>query len=279
MGELLLCHETMAAVPYYMDEIGINLYTMEELCYYIYTNACLIDRSFMNEELCTWIGQEAQHPQLAEKLQKMIKSDRKLSDFVFAILKDTAYGTMKEMQDSIFAIRQMEEKSDFERSKIRADQLMRKEKYLAAIYEYKRLLAGRDVQEADALLRGAIWHNLGVAYARLFLFAEAGRCFETAYGWNEKEESLKECLMCFRCLHDEEKFAELKETYHLDDMAVLELKNELSIATKDEELEAFEAHLEELAQQKQGAQKNEAKDEIRSIINNWKKEYRRSCKV
>ena len=279
MGELLLCHETMADAPYYVDEIGINLYTMEELCYYIYTNAYLIDRSFMKEELCTWIGQEAGRPKLAEKLHNMIENDGKLSDFAFAILEDTAYGTMKEMQDCIFAIRQMEQKSDFECYKIRADQLMRNSKYLAAIYEYKRLLESGDAKEADALLRGALWHNLGTAYARLFLFAEAAECYETAYGLNEKEESLKECLMCYRCLHDEGKFEELAETYHLDDMAVLEIKNELSIAAKDEALEAFETHLEELAQQMRGTDKNRVKEELVSIINGWKKEYRRSCKV
>ena len=31
------------------------------------------------------------------------------------------------------------------------------------------------------VLRGNLWHNLGTAYARLFLFEEAGRCFEKAY--------------------------------------------------------------------------------------------------
>lgn len=34
---------------------------------------------------------------------------------------------MKEMQEIVFAVRQMEQKSDFERDKIRADQLMEKE--------------------------------------------------------------------------------------------------------------------------------------------------------
>ena len=31
MGELLLCHETIAALPYYIEETGINIYSMEEL--------------------------------------------------------------------------------------------------------------------------------------------------------------------------------------------------------------------------------------------------------
>ena len=66
------------------------------------------------------------------KTQENIRTEGKLSDFVFAILQDTAYCTMKEMQEIVFAVRQMEQKSDFECDKIRADQLMEKEKYLAA---------------------------------------------------------------------------------------------------------------------------------------------------
>lgn len=103
----------------------------------------------------------------------------------------------------------MEQKSDFECDKIRADQLMEKEKYLAAIYRYKHLLDEADTKETSEVLRGNIWHNLGTAYARLFLFEEAGCCFEKAYALNKQKESLRECLMCCRCRHDEEAFAEI----------------------------------------------------------------------
>lgn len=108
-----------------------------------------------------------------------------------------------------FAVRQMEQKSDFERDKIRADQLMEKEKYLAAIYRYKHLLDEADMKETGEVLRGNLWHNLGTAYARLFLFEEAGHCFEKAYALNKQKESLRECLMCCHCRHDKEAFAEI----------------------------------------------------------------------
>lgn len=127
MGELLLCHETIAALPYYIEETGINIYSMEELSYYISGNVYLLDHSFMCESLCTWVEKQMHRVELAQKLRENIRTEGKLSDFVFAILQDTAYCTMKEMQEIVFAVRQMEQKSDFERDKIRADQLMEKE--------------------------------------------------------------------------------------------------------------------------------------------------------
>ena len=279
MGELLLCHETIAALPYYIEETGINIYSMEELSYYISGNVYLLDHSFMCESLCTWVEKQMHRVELAQKLRENIRTEGKLSDFVFAILQDTAYCTMKEMQEIVFAVRQMEQKSDFERDKIRADQLMEKEKYLEAIYRYKHLLDEADMKETSEVLRGNLWHNLGTAYARLFLFEEAGRCFEKAYALNKQKESLRECLMCCHCRHDEEAFAEIAKRYQVEERKQQEIRNEISLACKSEKLEQFESHLEELAQRTGGVQKAKAKKEVMDVIVQWKKEYRRSCKV
>ena len=173
----------------------------------------------------------------------------------------------------------MEQKSDFECDKIRADQLMEKEKYLAAIYRYKHLLDEADTKETGEVLRGNIWHNLGTAYARLFLFEEAGRCFEKAYAFNKQKESLRECLMCCRCRHDEDAFAEIAKKYQVEERKQQEIRNEISIACKSEKLEQFESHLEELAQRTGGVQKAKARKEVMDVIVQWKKDYRRSCKV
>ena len=248
MGELLLCHETIAALPYYIEETGINIYSMEELSYYISGNVYLLDHSFMCESLCTWVEKQMHRVELAQKLRENIRTEGKLSDFIFAILQDTAYCTMKEMQEIVFAVRQMEQKSDFERDKIRADQLMEKEKYLAAIYRYKHLLDEADMKETSEVLRGNLWHNLGTAYARLFLF-------------------------------EEEAFAEIAKRYQVEERKQQEIRNEISLACKSEKLEQFESHLEELAQRTGGVQKAKAKKEVMDVIVQWKKEYRRSCKV
>jgi tetratricopeptide (TPR) repeat protein len=249
----------MAALPYYVEGLGLNLYSMEELCYYIEKNTYLLDATFMTEELCTWVEKEMKRYGLAEKLRDILREQGLLSDYVSEILKSTSYTSMKDMQQIVLTIRQMEEKSDFECSKIRADQLMERRKYLAAIYEYKRLLDSEEAKEESALIRGNLLHNLGSAYARLFLFEEAADCYSRAYLLNESGESLKECLHCYLCLGDEERFLQKAEYYELDEMAVLEIKNELALAGKNTE----EAN---------GRDPGE-------IIFAWKEEYRRSCRV
>ena len=64
MGELLLCHEPMAAEPYLIEESGMHLYSLEELSFYIANNVYLLDGSFMKEELCLWIEIQTGHQAL-----------------------------------------------------------------------------------------------------------------------------------------------------------------------------------------------------------------------
>lgn len=64
MGELLLCNEAIAAMPYYIEGVSINVYSIEELNYYIINNTYLLDDDFMSLELCTWIENHAHLPSL-----------------------------------------------------------------------------------------------------------------------------------------------------------------------------------------------------------------------
>ena len=124
MSELLFCHAPIAALPYYIEELGINIYSMEELCYFIAGNVFLLDDSFMNEELCTWIEKQMGAYKLAENLRNVRHAGRRLSVFVDLILEDTCYYSKAEIDNIVSVLEQLEQKTGFECSKMRADQLM-----------------------------------------------------------------------------------------------------------------------------------------------------------
>lgn len=279
MGEILFCNQPIAALPYYIEGISWNVYSLEELCYYIENNTYLLERDFMTEELCTWIGKEVKNEKLAERLRDIQRMDGRLSEYVLAILVECGYCPKDTIKEIIRLIREMEEKSDFECNKVRADRLMEKEKYLSSIYEYKNLLESNDAGEQPPQLIGNIWHNLGTAYARLFLFQEAVHCYEKAYILNCNEESLKEALMAYRCLKDEVGFAKLASENGLSDEEITHIKNELSVTSRGEETKEFESKLETLAELNSNGQKNEYQKAVSNIIFNWKEEYRRICRV
>lgn len=279
MSELLFCHAPIAALPYYIEELGINIYSMEELCYFIAGNVFLLDDSFMNEELCTWIEKQMGAYKLAENLRNVIHARRRLSVFVDLILEDTCYYSKAEIDNIVSVLEQLEQKTGFECSKMRADQLMEKEKYLAAIYAYRKLLESEEAKETDALLKGNVWHNLGTAYARLFLFGEAAACYENAYELNQTYESVREDLLCYCYMDDEEKLQQKCAQYYIDEHAIENLKKDQKDAKEDARIKEFDQRLEKIRSMLTEGQKIEAKDALNDIIFNWKEEYRRGCKV
>ena len=139
MGELILCSHPIAAMPYYIDNISLNVYSLEELCYYIENHLYLIEADFMSEELCLWIGQELDEKDLAQSLRSVLLGNGSLSDFTELILRSCGYCS----EDTIHHIRSvlldMQNKSVFECSKIRADRYMESEKYVKNGEDYDNL--------------------------------------------------------------------------------------------------------------------------------------------
>ncbi len=253
MGEILICNEPIAALPYYIEGIAWNVYSLEELCYYVEHNTYLLEKDFMTEELCTWIGKEVKNLKLAEQLRDIMRMDGLLSEFVLTLLVECGYCPRETIKEVVRVVKEMEEKSDFECNKVRADRLMEKEKYLSSIYEYKSLLDSNEAGEQSKELIGNIWHNLGTAYARLFLFQEAIRCYEKAYALNENPESQEACLMAQKCLSDEDGLVQASEE--------------------------FVNKIEAISMMNNGGQKRQYQKAISDIIFNWKEEYRRICRI
>lgn len=251
MGELFICNEPIAALPYYIEGISWNVYSLEELCYYIEHNTYLLEKDFMNEELCTWIEKETKNIKLTERLRDIMRMNGRLSEFVLALLVECAYCPKDTIKEIINIVCEMEEKSDFECSKIRADRLMEKEKYLSSIYEYKRLLDSKEAGEQSKELLGNIWNNLGTAYARMFLFQEATNCYEKAYALNGNRDSLEAAQMAKKCLSHEVNVENAVFAKELESIAVLNTKEHRSQYHKA----------------------------VSDVIFNWKEEYRRICRI
>lgn len=279
MGEILLCNEPIAALPYYIEGIAWNVYSLEELCYYIENNTYLLEKDFMVEELCIWISQEIKNGKLAEKLRDIMRNNGHLSDFLLVLLRECGYCCEDIIQRILQDVREMEGKSDFECNKIRADRLMEKERYLSCIYEYKRLLASNEAETRGMVFLGSIWHNLGTAYARLFLFKEAAGCYEKAYLLNGKKESLHACLSAYLCLKDENGKQTMIEKYQVPSKLVELLEKQITEVTESAKMAEFEKTIEELSQMSVSEKKGEYQKKLSQMMFQWKEEYRRICRI
>ena len=189
MGELLLCGRELASVPYYIESISLNVYSLEEICYYLKEYIDLVEGSFMDKELIRWIGQELKQGELADKLTELKEQGGKLIEFVNAIVSGCNYCTPEECKTMAEKLAIFENKTEIECKKIRADRLLEKKRYQASILAYQKLLEHSGISGAFA---GDIYHNLGTAYAGMFLFEDAAESYGKAFQRNQNPISGKQ---------------------------------------------------------------------------------------
>ena len=186
MGELLLCSSELASVPYYVESGSLNVYSLEELCCYMQLNIDLIEPSFMDEELICWLKKELKLETLSSQLKKILSEGGSLTEFVTALVSACSYCTREELYVMQEKLQEFENKSETECQKIRADRFLEKGRYYMSQTAYQKLL---ESPEVSGLLEGNIYHNLGTAYARQFLFEEAAKCYKKAYEKNQNPAS------------------------------------------------------------------------------------------
>ena len=68
-----LCTEKKAEHPFFIESIGIRIYTIEELCWFLHNNLYLIDRSVTSAALAAWIRDELGMKTLARKLMDAVE--------------------------------------------------------------------------------------------------------------------------------------------------------------------------------------------------------------
>lgn len=80
---LLLCRQEPVTAPYYVEALGVHLYSSQELCYVIFHHPLLVMEDFVDERLTAFLRSELRMPFLAERIEKWLES-RGLDDPVDA---------------------------------------------------------------------------------------------------------------------------------------------------------------------------------------------------
>lgn len=185
MGELILCKDSLAAMPFFLENVSVNIYSLEELIYCMKNYIYLIGADIQKEEFASWVKQELKKTDLAEKLYACLEEKKSVSEFAGAILESVGYCTVSEREEIKKQLSEYEKRSPFECKILKADSLLMHGKYISSIEEYRHLLHYEANDETDGVLLGKIWHNMGTAYARLFCFEEASACYDKAFCYNQ----------------------------------------------------------------------------------------------
>jgi tetratricopeptide (TPR) repeat protein len=216
MSGYILCQVKKAEKPFYIENISTNIYSIEELCYYLYNNLYLVDRSLISNKLCTWLDEELKLPKLAAKLRPFIGKEAGLEEILYPIFKEINYLAYEELRILNGRIERRNKESEEIREKRKGDALMENRMYVNAIRVYQKLLE-KDSREISREMRERILHNQGCAYSYLFQMDKAQDCFFAAWKVNQSEKALKIYLLAYRSVHTPEEFEKIQEDLKAED--------------------------------------------------------------
>lgn len=204
MGRTLLCVGDYAESPYYVETIGLHIYSMEELCYYLTENAFLLDREIVNRELVDWIDEQCGCKQLGRTLYGYVNTQASVAVFVGTILEYVGYVSKQEIDKIQEYLKTNASLSSFEKEKAHADYMVSNKRYAAAQKEYRKLRGMMETEDKDFYAR--ICHNEGVCYAGMMLYKQAAECFLESYEKSGRKESYEAYLAAVRMQLEEQDY-------------------------------------------------------------------------
>lgn len=183
MGSVFATVSRKANRPFYLERICTRIYSGEELLYVLGENPELLSKDIFTVELINWLEDECGATVLSDAIKKLLASKADIVQIVNALLSLAPFISYDEKEKILKVMREGEGSSEFDKRKARGDFFIAKERYAYAIREYEALLSL--VQDEESERVAGIYHNMGVAKARMFQFEQAANDFLRAYDCDE----------------------------------------------------------------------------------------------
>lgn len=232
MARVILCETKTATTSYIFPNTKIEVFSYEELCYYIYNNIALISEEYVGKKMFDWIEKELEMEELALKLRVVKDKDSTdLTDLLTTILTHKEYYTIPEVKEFILRIERMKGLTAPQFRKKQADGFLRYRKYVKAASIYDEILEQNPDVKNDKLL-GSIYHNRAVALANNFELEEAMKSYQKAYELLGDKESIYQYLLLLATVKDKSDVEVMAKHYGVEEY-ILKIYDAIDDAQKD----------------------------------------------
>ena len=187
MRESIVCIGRTGSKPYRFSETGVCISSYEELCYYLRGHMLCYLYTLPEEELLTYLRDELGLYKLYHQLIKFTDPVRDQMKYFSTLFREGNYFSEEEIHQILDEYRYLKNLPYALQCKMTGDMYLQAGRAAMAIYYYKEALKGEALTAAET---GAVYHNRGIARARLFRIREAEKDFVHAYRYSGEEESL-----------------------------------------------------------------------------------------
>ncbi|MCR5293283.1 MAG: hypothetical protein K6E28_10460 [Eubacterium sp.] len=190
MSKIIVCTSKIAENPFTFLNTKVEIYSYEELCFYIYNNTVLISKASLSDKLFNWIRDELGMTQLSDRLFAIANKSYHAQDLLVEILSAGDYVDADEIKEYTEAWQKYRKLSEHQKLKLKADGYLGYRRYIKAATIYDGIIDD-EADIDDLIFLGNVYHNRGVAAAGNFELEEAKKYFLKAYEMNNNHSSLK----------------------------------------------------------------------------------------
>lgn len=269
------CIGNVANNPYYIEEDGIRIFTIEELCHYFVVNTLALEKSIMKQGLCFFIEKELGLYNLGRELLGIVNQNIGLAAFVVKILEYCHFCSREELYRIEKVLGENDSLEDGMRFFLRGNIYSNTEQFYKAIREYVKALEYTDKKRNQGLYAD-IYFNLGCCYARLFMYDVAAGCFTEVCNTAGDDEAYFMYLSCLRLSKSRKDYTNMVNECSLDKDAVMQLEDRI-VEITDEYRQGEDLKLDKLRMaydEFQSGNDSTFSAECERWLEKWKEEYR-----
>lgn len=274
MSGLILCSKK-SDTPYRINDADINIYSIEELAYYLYNNAYFVDESFFDTSLTEYIDKELCLPKIAQKLNAAMAQKVNFAELVMIIVNSSMYYEESDMKHFEKELRAISSKGMLERMKARADMLLENGKLGSAKKTYVNILQNRIYKRPEQDFYADVHMGLGKIYAKLYYFKEALEEYEKAYEIRTSEDVLQKIIyarLLYGYINDED--VDLQKESEINHELVEKCKEDIKICSEKIKNSSEHEKLSQVFIYDGRRNLDDYYENIQNVLDEWKCDYR-----
>lgn len=233
MSKVILCTNKVAKRPFIFLNTKVEIYSYEELCFYILNNTVLISKSSLGEKLFDWIRDELGMTELYQNLINIVNKKSTAQEVLIAIISAGRYCEIEEIGDYINAWKQYRALGKNQRKKLKADAYLSYRRYVKALSIYDEIIESLEDDLKDINLLGNVYHNKAVALANNLDVEGAKEYFLKAYECNKNEESLRGYFIVYAAINTSIDVKQEMRRHDMDEEKFEAFMNEIGESNDD----------------------------------------------
>ncbi|MBR6535828.1 MAG: hypothetical protein IKT67_01385 [Lachnospiraceae bacterium] len=274
MARVVLCAGRRSRVPLRLHNVNRELYSAEEICYYLYHHASTAEDYITENALAEFYEKELCLPSVAERLRVLKASEATVKEYVTVVFGATGMYTAEEIGEYMAELERLQELKGWQKQKAKADTYLAHRNYRDAMLQYEQLLRNRKDNDMPEVTAGNVYHNLAICELHISGAGTAAGHFADAYEKNRSQESLRSYLMALRLAQKDNEYLTALERYEVSEL----LKTEMDAQMFECMVEAAEApEYQELVRIKKlfsEGQLKEYREATRQLLDEFKRQYR-----